>query len=42
MQPGLQQLKALSDMLANAKEYEASFGSDTAKDVLVSGNGRRG
>lgn len=32
------QLKALSDMLVAAKANWASFGSDTAKDVLVSGD----
>ena len=36
------QLKALSDMLVNAKQYWASFGSDTAKDVLVSGDAAAG
>lgn len=36
------QLKALSDMLINAKQYWASFGSDTAKDVLVSGDAAAG
>jgi spermidine/putrescine transport system substrate-binding protein len=33
-----EQLKALSDMLVNAKQYWASFSSDSAKDVLVSGD----
>jgi spermidine/putrescine transport system substrate-binding protein len=37
-----EQLKALSDMLVNAKQYWASFGSDTAKDVLVSGDAAAG
>lgn len=37
-----QQLKALSDMLVAAKENWASFGSDTAKDVLVSGDAAAG
>jgi len=32
------QLKALNDMLLAAKPHWASFGSDTAKDVLVSGD----
>ena len=32
------QLKALDDMLQNAKGHWASFNSDTAKDVLVSGD----
>ncbi len=32
------QLKALSDMLVAAKAHWASFGSDIAKDVLVSGD----
>jgi spermidine/putrescine transport system substrate-binding protein len=36
------QLKALSDMLVNAKQYWASFGSDIAKDVLVSGDAAAG
>ncbi len=36
------QLKALNDMLLNAKQYWASFGSDTAKDVLVSGDAAAG
>ena len=36
------QLKALSDMLVNAKQHWASFGSDTAKDVLVSGDAAAG
>lgn len=37
-----EQLKALNDMLINAKQYWASFGSDTAKDVLVSGDAAAG
>jgi len=36
------QLKALSDMLLAAKTQWASFGSDTAKDVLVSGDAAAG
>lgn len=32
------QLRALNDMLQAAKPHWASFGSDTAKDVLVSGD----
>ncbi|WP_339860212.1 extracellular solute-binding protein [Thalassospira alkalitolerans] len=32
------QLKALNDLVMNAKQYWASFGSDIAKDVLVSGD----
>ena len=36
------QLKALSDMLVAAKADWASFGSDTAKDVLVSGDAAAG
>ena len=32
------QLKALDDMLQNAKQHWASFNSDTAKEVLVSGD----
>lgn len=36
------QLKALSDMLVAAKANWASFGSDTAKDVLVSGDAAAG
>lgn len=36
------QLKALSDMLVTAKADWASFGSDTAKDVLVSGDAAAG
>ena len=36
------QLKALSDMLVAAKASWASFGSDTAKDVLVSGDAAAG
>jgi spermidine/putrescine transport system substrate-binding protein len=37
-----EQLKALSDMLVAAKVHWASFGSDTAKDVLVSGDAAAG
>lgn len=37
-----EQLKALSDMLVAAKADWASFGSDTAKDVLVSGDAAAG
>ncbi|MGI9433266.1 MAG: extracellular solute-binding protein [Geminicoccaceae bacterium] len=33
-----EQLKALDGLLQNAKGHWASFGSDTAKDVLVSGD----
>lgn len=33
-----EQLKALNDMLMAAKEHWASFNSDTAKEVLVSGD----
>ena len=36
------QLKALSDMLVAAKQHWASFGSDTAKDVMVSGDAAAG
>jgi spermidine/putrescine transport system substrate-binding protein len=36
------QLRALSDMLVAAKADWASFGSDTAKDVLVSGDAAAG
>ena len=36
------QLKALNDMLLAAKQNWASFGSDTAKDVLVSGDAAAG
>lgn len=36
------QLRALSDMLLEAKTHWASFGSDTAKDVLVSGDAAAG
>lgn len=36
------QLRALSDMLVAAKASWASFGSDTAKDVLVSGDAAAG
>lgn len=37
-----EQLKALNDMLLKAKASWASFGSDTAKDVLVSGDAAAG
>jgi spermidine/putrescine transport system substrate-binding protein len=37
-----EQLKALNDMLQAAKPHWASFGSDTAKDVLVSGDAAAG
>lgn len=37
-----EQLKALSDMLVAAKANWASFGSDTSKDVLVSGDAAAG
>jgi spermidine/putrescine transport system substrate-binding protein len=37
-----EQLQALSDMLEEAKTHWASFGSDTAKDVLVSGDALAG
>ena len=37
-----EQLKALNDMLLAAKANWASFGSDTAKDVLVSGDAAAG
>ncbi len=37
-----EQLKALMDMLLKAKADWASFGSDTAKDVLVSGDAAAG
>jgi len=33
-----EQLKALNDMLQEAKQHWASFNSDTAKEVLVSGD----
>ena len=36
------QLRALSDMLVAAKQHWASFGSDTAKDVMVSGDASAG
>jgi spermidine/putrescine transport system substrate-binding protein len=36
------QLRALNDMLLEAKAHWASFGSDTAKDVLVSGDAAAG
>ncbi len=37
-----EQLKALNDMLLAAKPHWASFGSDTAKDVMVSGDAAAG
>lgn len=37
-----EQLKQLNDMLLSAKAHWASFGSDTAKDVLVSGDAKAG
>ncbi|MBA3909510.1 MAG: ABC transporter substrate-binding protein [Rhodobacter sp.] len=37
-----EQLKALNDMLLAAKPHWASFGSDIAKDVLVSGDAAAG
>jgi len=37
-----EQLKALNDMLLNAKQHWASFGSDTSKEVLVSGDAMAG
>ena len=37
-----EQLKALNAMLLEAKQHWASFGSDTAKDVLVSGDAAAG
>jgi spermidine/putrescine transport system substrate-binding protein len=37
-----EQLKALNDMLLAAKPHWASFSSDTAKDVLVSGDAAAG
>lgn len=37
-----EQLKALNDMLLAAKPFWASFGSDTSKDVLVSGDAAAG
>jgi spermidine/putrescine transport system substrate-binding protein len=37
-----EQLRALSDMLMAAREHWASFGSDIAKDVLVSGDAAAG
>ncbi len=37
-----EQLTALMDMLLAAKQHWASFGSDTAKDVLVSGDAAAG
>ena len=36
------QLKALNDMLQDAKQHWASFNSDTAKEVLVSGDATAG
>jgi spermidine/putrescine transport system substrate-binding protein len=36
------QLKQLNDTLLSAKAHWASFGSDTAKDVLVSGDAKAG
>lgn len=36
------QLRALNDLLQNAKPHWASFGSDIAKDVLVSGDAAAG
>jgi spermidine/putrescine transport system substrate-binding protein len=36
------QLQALNDLLLSAKEHWASFGSDIAKDVLVSGDAAAG
>lgn len=36
------QLRALNDMLMEAKQHWASFGSDTAKDMLVSGDAAAG
>jgi len=36
------QLRALNDMLLSARQHWASFGSDTAKDVLVSGDALAG
>ncbi len=37
-----EQLKALNDLVLEAKTHWASFGSDTAKDVLVSGDAAAG
>ena len=37
-----EQLKALNDLVQGAKPYWASFGSDVAKDVLVSGDAAAG
>ena len=37
-----EQLKALNELVLNAKEHWASFGSDVAKDVLVSGDAAAG
>ncbi|MGL5009096.1 MAG: extracellular solute-binding protein [Paracoccaceae bacterium] len=37
-----EQLMALSEMLMNAKQHWASFGSDISKDVLVSGDAAAG
>jgi spermidine/putrescine transport system substrate-binding protein len=36
------QLRALNDMLMEAKQHWASFGSDTSKDMLVSGDAAAG
>ena len=36
------QLKALNELLQNAKDHWVSFNSDTAKDVLVSGDAAAG
>ena len=37
-----EKLKSLNDLLQNAKKHWASFGSDIAKDVLVSGDATAG
>ena len=37
-----EQLRALDELLQNAKQHWASFGSDIAKDVLVSGDAAAG
>ena len=37
-----EQLKALNELVQNAKQHWASFGSDVAKDVLVSGDAAAG
>ena len=37
-----EQLKALNQLVQNAKQHWASFGSDVAKDVLVSGDAAAG